>query len=273
MASLYALSFAVSGWLTVNLWHSGSNQTEDIAVGATMHIALYTFAAAARGLPLERGIKRFTWLLVALLWLLSVAATIGHLNGKYSASELISNQALTELSHTNRANEIRLNNAEIFSRYDKATKSTEQLTSQNSSEQLTSLITQQSQINHLVNIISETTGASLNSSKAALFTLLAILLDTAGIAAAILLFQPVHLSNPLRSGGTGPEQKSIPLKDGIKTAISTGELTDRPSVSKIQSAFGAGRGTVSRIMSELEKEGVVEKDERGYKVATKGNRS
>ncbi|MGH1371162.1 MAG: hypothetical protein ACRBBW_03945 [Cellvibrionaceae bacterium] len=267
MAALYLLTFLVSGWLTINLWRSGSGQNEDFAVGVTLHIALYIFAAAARGLPLERHIKATTWILVAMLWLLSVAATIGHLNSKYRTSEVITTQAIIELEHANRATEIRLKNAEIFSRYDKATKSTAQLKPQESSENLTRLIVQQGQINHLVNIISESLNTNKDTTKLTLFALLAILLDASGIVAAILLFQPVQQLNPLASGGTTVEQQAIPLKDTIRTAILSGDLSDRPSVTKIQSAFGAGRGTVSRILNELNTEGVVTKDERGYKRA------
>jgi hypothetical protein len=271
-ATVYAALFIVSGLLTLGLWQSAASEhmsaTTAQAIGGCLHIALYLFAAAARGLPLEPDIKKGTWCLVAILGLASIAATVGHLESGTRTNNTQAHQAQIELEQANQITQLRIDNAATYSGVRRSTDSETKLdqlqAKADERAKLLNTIQQAGAINHLISLASNTLGTDADRTRFALFLVLAILLDTCGIWSALLLFQPVQLQNPHRTDGTEPEQEVVPLIEQARTAVTTGALGDNPSVTKMQRALGTGRGQASGLLQQLETEGLVSKNKQGH---------
>lgn len=274
IAAAYIAIFCVSGMLTIGLWESTANQNLSIqtaqAIGASLHISLYLFAAAARGLPLSKPIKITTWLIVAVLGITSIAATIGQLESSTQTGTLTANQARIELQLANTKRITHASNGSTFSQYEKATKSELALNKIDNidTESLLQKAKQTNNMSEMINLITSTLNLNEQSARLTAFATLGALLDICGIWAALLLFQPVPLRNSSHTSRNTETQTTAPPLEQARTNITKKQLGDRTSISTLAAELNISRTSASRILNQLTSEGIVEKDTKGFKRAT-----
>jgi len=268
IALVYVAIYIISGWLTIELWRSTPTIDDWVAIiiGASLHTALYLFAAAARGLPLAPPIKYLTSVMVLILFAVSIAATVGQLESSYNGAEASTELAKARLSESNRKADIRLKNAEVYANYDRATSSSKQLDSieADNRDSLVDEIQKQGAMNNLIALVSESFVLSANHVRLYLFLTLAILLDACGIWAALLFFVPVTIKKESRTNSTAPKATMDTAEQDIKKGV----FGQYPSVAKLVSRYGIGRGTANGWLKQLSDKQIVllNEDERRWQV-------